>query len=46
MPEIRPETEEEMLKFTAGHAEKAYGIPASEISLSIVAPVKASIKDE
>jgi predicted small metal-binding protein len=46
MPEIRTETEEELLKLAAGHAEKVYGIPASEISLSIVALVKAPVKDE
>ena len=44
--EIRAQTEEEVLKLAAEHAEKDHGVPASMIPPSIMAMVKASIKDE
>lgn len=44
--EIRAETEEELLRVAAQHAEKDHGIPASKIPPSILAMVKAAIKDE
>jgi len=44
--EIRAETEEELLKLAAAHAEKDHGISASMIPPSVLALVKASIKDE
>ena len=44
--EIRAQTEEELLKLAAEHAEKDHGFPASMIPPPIMAMVKASIKDE
>ena len=44
--EIRAQTEEELLKLAAEHAEKDHGFPVSKIPPSILAMVKASIKDE
>lgn len=44
--EVRAATEEELLKLAAEHAEKAHGISASMIPPSILAMVKAAIKDE
>jgi predicted small metal-binding protein len=44
--EIRAETEEQLLKLAAEHAEKDHGISASMIPPSILAMVKASIKNE
>jgi len=44
--EIRAQTEEEVLKLAAEHAEKDHGFPISMIPPSIMAMVKASIKDE
>lgn len=44
--EIRAENEEELLKLAAQHAEQDHGISASMIPPSILAMVKASIKDE
>jgi predicted small metal-binding protein len=44
--EIRAETEEELLKLAAEHAEKDHGIAASSIPPSILAMVKAAIKEE
>jgi predicted small metal-binding protein len=44
--EIRAESEDELLKLAAEHAEKDHGISAATIPPSILALVKASIKDE
>ncbi len=44
--EIRAETEEELLKLAAQHAEQDHGIAASSIPSSIPAMVKAAIQDE
>jgi len=44
--EIRGEDESEVLKLAAEHAEKDHHIPASNIPPSILAMVKAAIKDE
>ncbi len=44
--EIRAETEEELLKLAAEHAEKDHGIAASSIPPSILTMVKAAIKNE
>jgi predicted small metal-binding protein len=44
--EIRAETEEELLKLAAEHAEKDHGIHATSIPPSIMAMVKAAIRDE
>ena len=44
--EIRAETEEEVLRLAAEHAEKDHGIHASSIPPSIQAMVRAAIKDE
>ncbi len=44
--EIRAETEEELLKLAAEHAEKDHGFKASSIPPSILAKVKAAIKSE
>ncbi len=44
--EIRAETEEELLKLAAQHAENDHGIAASSISPSMLAMVKAAIKNE
>jgi len=46
LQEIRAETEEELLKLAAEHAEKDHGIAASSIPPSILAMLKAAIKDE
>ena len=44
--ELRAQTEEEILRLAAEHAEKDHGIHASSIPPSILAMVKAAIKDE
>jgi predicted small metal-binding protein len=44
--EIRAETEEDLLKLAAEHAEKDHGVAASSIPPSMLAMVKAAIKDE
>jgi len=44
--EIRAESEEELMKLAAEHAEKDHGIPAANIPPSILAMVKAAIKEE
>lgn len=44
--EIRAQNEEELMKLAAEHAEKDHGIAASSIPPSILAMVKAAIKDE
>ena len=44
--EMRAETEEELLKLAAEHAEKDHGISAAVIPPSILAMVKSAIKDE
>ena len=44
--ELRAETEEELLQLAAEHAEKDHGIHASSIPPSIMAMVRAAIKDE
>lgn len=44
--EIRAETEEELLRLATEHAEKDHGIAAANIPPSILAMVKAAIKDE
>jgi predicted small metal-binding protein len=44
--EIRADSEEELLKLAAEHAEKDHGIAASMIPPSVLTMVKASIKDE
>ncbi len=44
--EIRAESEEELLKLAAEHAEKDHGVSAASIPPSILAMVKAAIKDE
>lgn len=43
--ELRADTEEELLKLAADHAEKDHGISAAMIPPSILAMVKAAIKD-
>lgn len=44
--EIRAETEEELLKLAAEHAEKDHGMPVSSLPPSVLAMVKGAIKDE
>jgi predicted small metal-binding protein len=44
--EVRAETEEELMKLAAQHAEKDHGLSAAMIPPSILAMVKAAIKDE
>lgn len=44
--EIRAETEEELLKLAAEHANQDHGIPAENIPPSVLAMVKAAIKTE
>jgi predicted small metal-binding protein len=44
--EIRAEDEEALLKLAAEHAEKDHGIAASSIPPSVLAMVKAAIRDE
>jgi predicted small metal-binding protein len=44
--ELRADTEEELLKLAAEHAEKDHGLSADMIPPSILAMVKAAIKDE
>lgn len=44
--EIRAESEEELLKLAAEHAERDHGIAVPSIPPSILAMVKAAIKDE
>lgn len=44
--ELRAETEEELLKLAAEHAEKDHGMPAANIPPYILDMVKAAIKDE
>ncbi|HEV2348330.1 MAG TPA: DUF1059 domain-containing protein [Terriglobia bacterium] len=44
--ELRADTEEELLKLAAEHAEKDHGMPAANIPPYILDMVKAAIKDE
>jgi len=44
--EVRADTEEELMKLAAEHAERDHGLSASMIPPSILAMVKAAIKDE
>ncbi len=44
--EIRAESEEELMKLAAEHAEKDHGFPAAGIPPAIMAMVKAAIKNE
>ena len=44
--EIRAESEEELMKLAAEHAEKDHGISASNVPPSMLALVKSAIKDE
>jgi len=44
--EIRAETEDELLKLASDHAEKGHGMPAKNIPPSILAMVKAAIRNE
>jgi predicted small metal-binding protein len=44
--EIRADTEEELLRLAAEHAEKDHGIHVTSIPPSIMAMVKAAIRDE
>ena len=44
--EVRAETEEELLKLAAEHAEKDHGISAAMIPPSILEMVRFAIKDE
>jgi predicted small metal-binding protein len=44
--EMRADTEEELLKLPAEHAEKDHGIAAAVIPPAILAMVKSAIKDE
>jgi predicted small metal-binding protein len=44
--ELRAETEDELMQLAAEHAEQDHGIHASSIPPSILAMVKAAIKDE
>ena len=44
--EVRADTEEEVLKLAAEHAEKDHGVSVAAIPPSILAMVKSAIKDE
>lgn len=44
--EIRAESEEELLRLAAEHAEKDHGVSAASIPPSILEMVKAAIRDE
>ncbi len=44
--EIRAESEEELMKLAAEHAEKDHGLPATGIPPAIMAMVKAAIRNE
>jgi predicted small metal-binding protein len=44
--EVRAETEDELMKLAAEHAEQDHGLSAAMIPPSILAMVKAAIKDE
>jgi predicted small metal-binding protein len=44
--EVRAETEEELMKLAAEHAEKDHGISVAMIPPSMLEMVKAAIKDE
>ncbi len=44
--EVRADTEEELLKLAAEHAERDHGISAANLSPSILAMVKSMIQDE
>jgi predicted small metal-binding protein len=44
--EIRAESEDELLRLAADHAEKDHGMPAANIPPSILAMVKAAIRNE
>lgn len=44
--EVRAETEEELLRLAAEHAERDHGICAANLSPSILAMVKSMIQDE
>jgi predicted small metal-binding protein len=43
--EMRAESEEELLKLAAQHAEQDHGISAAAVPPSIMAMVKAAIRD-
>jgi predicted small metal-binding protein len=44
--ELRAQNEEDLLKLAAEHAEKDHGVQASNLPPSIMAMVKAAIRDE
>jgi predicted small metal-binding protein len=44
--EVRAESEEELLKLAAEHAEKDHGIQVSGLPPSMLEMVKAAIRDE
>ena len=44
--EIRAETEEELMKLAAEHAEKDHGISVASIPPAMLQMVRAAIKDE
>jgi predicted small metal-binding protein len=44
--ELRADTEEELLRLAAEHAEKDHGIAASSIPASMLEWVRAAIKDD
>jgi predicted small metal-binding protein len=44
--EIRAQTEEELMKLAAEHAEKDHGISVASIPPTMLQMVKAAIKDE
>jgi predicted small metal-binding protein len=44
--EVRAETEEELMRLAAEHAEKDHGLAAAMIPPSILAMVKSAIKEE
>ncbi len=44
--ELRAEAEDELLKLAAEHAERDHGLPATNLPPSILAMVKAAIRNE
>ena len=44
--EVRAETEDELMKLAAEHAEKDHGISTALIPESIITMIKSAIKDE
>jgi predicted small metal-binding protein len=44
--EVRADSEDELLRLAAEHAEKDHGLSAAMIPPSIMAMVKAAIKEE